>query len=112
MASKEKEKDDTRRKDKEVAAGDVTVASKTAALRKERVEDKSEHGENRTQSGAATRAVPPDRRTGEEAVRTGKPERAAGTHPAGAGRKTPAAPDTETTKYGTLIRRLPFSLRE
>ena len=43
MASKEKEKDDTRRKDKEVAAGDVTVATKTAALRKERVEDKSEH---------------------------------------------------------------------
>ena len=50
MASKEKEKDDTRRKDKEVAAGDVTVASKTAALRKERVEDKSEHGENRSYS--------------------------------------------------------------
>ena len=35
---------------KEVAAGDVTVASKTAALRKERVEDKSVHGENRSYS--------------------------------------------------------------
>ena len=39
-------------------------------------------------------------------VRTGEPERAAGTHPAGAGRETPAAPDTETTEYGTLNRHL------
>ncbi len=37
---------------------------------------------------------------------TGEPERAAGTHPAGAGSEKPAAPDKETTGYGTLIRHL------
>ncbi len=54
------------------------------------------------QSGFSIRAVPPDRRAGQETIHPAGSQRPGTAYPGGTGRETPATPPREKTGYGTL----------